>query len=291
MSFARKKITVTITLGQGQFGDVQGPSIVLTDHRVQANITVYGGDSQGMLNLKIFGLSLDKMLQLMVIGPIQYQIRQGNKIEVAVGEEGSALSTIYIGAIDQAWGDFQSMPEVAFNITAWSAYQAAVKPVAATSYTTGWIDVVDIFTVLADKAGFTLDNSITLVKGQLYNPYFSGSALQQIQECAKAAGVNQLVDSGVLFVWPQGTYVPQGNLPVISPGAGLVGYPVFNENGALVTHEFIPSLRPFGQLAITKSQIHQVNGVWNVLAVNHNLESETPGGAWYTISTCTKELV
>jgi len=280
MTFEKRRIDVTISLGEGQFGDDKGPDVTLSGLRAKATIVTYNGDAQGQLQLRLYGLPLDIINQLTTIGPVMAQ-RRNNKILVAAGTDGGMMSTVYQGTIDSAFGEFQSAPNVAFNITALAAAIQAVKPVNAVSYR-GATDVATIMQTLAQTMGFAFENNGVSV--QLSSPYFSGTAYQQAKACAKAANIYFTVDRGTLAIWPKTAARASAPIP-ISPATGMVGYPVFSGNGIVLTTEFNPDLALGGQVNVTSS-LTVANGIWNVFSVVHELESETPGGSWFSQVQC-----
>ncbi|WP_230679038.1 hypothetical protein, partial [Streptococcus pneumoniae] len=87
-----------------------------------------------------------------------------------------------------------------FNIIALSAGLAAVKPIEPSSYE-GDADVAGIMGDLAKKMGFVLENNGVSVT--LNNPYFAGTALEQVKSCAHAANIYYTADRGKLAIWPK----------------------------------------------------------------------------------------
>src|SRR5437870_277417 len=120
MSFVKRKINVTISLGEGDYGADLGEETTLEDYRVSAKVVAYNGDAQGQLQLRIWGMKLPMISKLTKIGPIMSQ-RRNNRVVVTAGDVGGAMSTVYEGTIDSAYGDFQNAPEVVFNVIALSA--------------------------------------------------------------------------------------------------------------------------------------------------------------------------
>jgi hypothetical protein len=277
MTFARKEIEVTISLGTGQFGDTGANTVTLSGLRVKADIQQFGGDAMPQVQLRIFGLPLKMINQLTTIGPINSSVMYQNSVLIAVGDAGAALTTIYSGTIWQAWGDFNQMPDTSLNISAVGGLAASLKPVGASSYP-GSADVGTIMQALATTAGFGFVNSGVSV--QLSNPYFPGTAFAQIRECAQAANINFAIDNGVLQIWPKGG-TRTGTAPLISPATGLVGYPAFSSNGLMLTTIFNPAV-VIGGLIQVQSSIAPACGQWIATQISHSLESETPGGQWFT---------
>ncbi len=279
MSFIRRRIDVTITLGDGEFGNNLGDTVTLTGLRVMANIASVGGEAQGQCQARIFGLPLSMINRLTTIGPAGMAIRGQNGIEIAAGNEGDALSTVFKGSIFYAYGELAQAPEVALSVYGLSAALASVKPVGATSYV-GAVDVATVMAGFAQEMGFTLEgNGVSVM---LQNPYFPGpDTLSKVRQAAQAARIGFCVDNGVLAIWPQNGY-RTGDVPIISPGAGLVSYPTFNEQYISVRTVFLPSAVLGGRFTVAKSAVTPANGTWNTASVVHNLESQVPNGQWFT---------
>lgn len=278
MSIPRRRIDVTITLGTGNFGADKGDTVTLTGLRVMASIAAYAGATQGALQARIFGMPLELMQQLTVLGSIASTVRGANKVQIAAGDDGSALTAIYEGTIDSAFGDFNSTPDVAFNITALSALTAAMKPVGATSYK-GATSVETIMRDLATSAGYAFENYN--VDATLASPYFPGPIWQQIQSCARAANINYTVDRNTLIIWQKGAARAPDTEIIVGPDTGMVGYPTFSSQGLLLSSIFQPNAN-IGGVANVKSLIQPANGRWTIFGVNHELQSEMPGGSWFT---------
>lgn len=277
MAFARKQISLTIALGTGQFGDTGFNTVTLTGLRIKSEIQQFGGDAMPQVQLRVYGLPPSMINQLTAIGPINSAVLFHNSVLIAAGDEGSALTTIYSGTIWQAWGDFNQMPDTALNIAGVGGLAVSLKPIAASSYP-GSADVGTIMQQLATTAGLNFVNNGVSV--QLSNPYFPGTALAQIRECADAADINFTIDTGTLQIWPKGG-ARNGSTTTISTATGMVGYPTFSSNGVMVTTIFNPSV-VIGGLIQIQSSIPAATGQWIATQISHSLESETPDGQWFT---------
>jgi hypothetical protein len=141
-------------------------------------------------------------------------------------------------------------------------------------------DVATIMAGLAEQGGFHFENNGVQV--QFFDPYFPGTVLEQIQRCAAKAGINHTIDhqTNTLAIWPRGGS-RGGKIPLISPTTGMIGYPVFDPNGVLVTTTYNPSIRT-GQIVQVQSSLQAANGQWGVNSLEHELESQVPGGQWRT---------
>jgi len=281
MTFAKRALEITITLGSGQYGDVLGASKTMSNHRATVEIQTAGGTQQGSLYAQIYGLPLSDMNQLTQIGPYSNIVRTGNTISIAAGNDGNALTQIYQGTIKNAVGNYTHPPEPFLEVWALSAAGAAVVPVGANS----WLGPTSVDSIMQALAAQVTPTPLTYsnngVTAQLSNPYLTGTVLMQIQQCAKAAGINYKIENGMLSVWPKGSNVLQPVIPVISAQNGMVGYPNCTANGLEITTEFNPNIT-VGGLVTVQSQIQIANGNWTVVEVHQNLQTETPGGQWFT---------
>lgn len=278
--YAKRKINVTINLGTGQFGKDKGSDVTLSGLRVSASYVAYVGDVQGTLQLRIFGMPLGMINQLTTIGPIMQQ-RRNNRITLTAGEEGGAMSTVYEGTIDSAFGDFNGAPEVVFNVVALAAAFESVKAVPAQSHA-GGVDAADIMADLAKTMGFAFENNGVSVI--LQDRTFDGTAMTQVKECAQAAQISYTVDRGKLAIWPRTSY-RAGDPIKVSPATGMVGYPSFSSQGIVLTTLFNPDIQ-LGRRVEVSSDLTVACGLWNVFSVAHILESETPNGQWFTQVAC-----
>lgn len=279
MSLQRRRIDVTITLGEGQWGETLGDTMTLTGYRVRAEINAQGGDAQNSASVQIFGLPADTLNRLTTIGPVATQIRAQNKILVAAGDDGGALETYFNGCIVQAWAQMQDAPNTCLVVQGQIAADISLKPVAASSYV-GAAQVSNIMADFAKEAGLAFeDNGVQVV---LRNPYFPGTTLSKIQSCARAARIFHSIQDGVLAIWPLGGSRQQDAIPVISPQTGMLGYPIYSQQGVTVRTLLSSKLRQGDKFTVEGSILTPANGTWTVWTVHHTMESQTPNGAWFT---------
>lgn len=280
MAFTEKQIDLTISLGTGQFGDTGANTVTVSGLRIKAEIQQFGGDAMPQVQLLVYGLPASMINQLTTIGPINSAVMYHNSVLIAAGDSGSALTTIYNGTIWQAWGDFNQIPDSALNISAVGGLAASLKPVGASSYP-GAADVGTIMDSLASLAGLSFVNHGVSV--QLSNPYFPGTALAQIRECAQAANIRFTIENGALEIWPKNGARSTQTIPVLAPPpiGGMVGYPTFSSNGLMVTTEFNPAIVIGGQFQV-QSSVSAACGTYVATQISHSLESLTPGGQWFT---------
>jgi hypothetical protein len=278
MAFTQKEIQLTISLGQGQWGDSGANTVTLSGLRIRAEIQDFGGGAMPQTQLLVYGLPASMMNQLTTVGPINSAIRMQNTVQIATGDTSSTPTTVYSGSIDQAWADYNQIPETALNIAAVVGLGIALKPVSASSYP-GQADVGTIMQSMASVAGLSFVNHGVSV--QLSNPYFSGTALAQIRECAQAADIRFTIENGTLEIWPKHGYRNLPTVPTISAQTGMVGYPAYSSNGLMLTTLFNPDIKIFGRVQV-QSSVLPPNGQYVVNQISHSLESMTPDGQWFT---------
>lgn len=279
MSFTKKRIDVTISLGTGQFGESGANTVTLSGLRVKALIQAAPGDAMPAAQVQVFGLPLDMVNQLTSVGLVNAAVRLQNTMLIAAGDDETGMTTVYDGTINESWGQFEGMPDVPLNVIAVAGLAASLKPVGAISFQ-GQADVATIMSGLAQTMGFAFENNGVQV--QLANPYFPGTALAQARACARAADIYMTIDRGTLAIWPKTAARAQdGDVPLISVATGMVGYPAFSSNGISLTTLFNGQIKPGGQVQV-QSSLPVANGTWFVSEVTHMLESETPNGQWFT---------
>lgn len=281
MSFQKRRIDVTFQLGEGEFGESGFDTVKLTGLRCIVDIALAGGISKGALNLRVYGMDLPTMNKLARVGRIAPSTRQ-NIVTVQAGQ-GDVLPVIYKGSIFAAWVDFSGMPEVCLNVEAAAGWYEAIKPVSPISIK-GAGDVALIVQTIADSVGFGFVNQGVNVK--VASPYLPGSAWDQLQAITQAADINFSVDRNSIYIWNKGE-ARLSDLPTISSGTGMVGYPRFNDNGISLSTEFNPSIVFGGQVNVV-SELLPAQGAWVVNQLSHNLSSELPNGPWLSHIECSR---
>lgn len=280
MSLTKRELEFRIMIAKGPAGDQPGETVTLTGHRARVEINIFGGASQGECHIAIYGLPLELMNRLTVIGPVLAQTRPFNRVEVLAGDDKTGKTLVFAGGIFESSADLHGAPDASLNIAAYSSMETAMNSATATSFQ-GTASVHDIMAALAKKGGLILEDSG--VTGSLSNPAFKGSILDQIRKCADAANINSTVELGTLAIWPaQGARTANVTTPVIGPGSGLVGYPQYSSASVQVQCEFLATARIGQKVQIKDSSLTPVNGPWIALSVRHVLAAEVPGGPWFT---------
>lgn len=280
MTFAQRDIDVTITLAEGPgYEPTLGATTTLSGLRVHAEILHANGWSQGELHLKVFGLKQDMISRLTSIGIFSTDQKRNNTIRIDAGNRGELMTDIYEGTILTAYGDYQGMPDTSLDIVANAHTAAGLRPIPASSWRKS-VSVNTIMASLAKLAGYTFVENND-VSESLYNPYFPGSAWDQIQACAQHANINAHVENGALIIYPKGGYRKGVPTITVSSTVNMIGYPILSSGGITVNSEFIPDIY-LGGLCTIDSSLLQAVGTWHIYSINHKLQSETPGGQWFT---------
>ena len=275
-SFSNKKqLRFVITLGTGKFGSSNNDTVTLQGFRAIAEINKAGGMMMGTLKAKIYGV---KQADMNSITTLQWKPQTWipNTVEV-FAIDGTAETLIFGGNIVNAWADYQGMPDVFLHIQAQAAFFNALKAIPPRSFK-GPIDTPSVMAQIAADLGYTFENNG--VTTQLTDLYLPNTGLEQAKDLARAAGCDLYLDDKVLAITPPN--VPRKALiPVISPSSGLIGYPTFDGVGVNFQALFNPGVT-FGGSIKLETDVQQAAGEWIVTSVAHRLESEKPGGAWFS---------
>jgi len=275
MSFVERQIDLTIEYYK------TGKTMTLKGHRVQLALVAMPSDAGGQLSMRVFGLPLSAINELLAISNVANQAIGRNILHVDAGDAGKPLSRIFTGAILHSWGDFTQQPDVNLVIEASVQANAGLTVVQPFSYK-GSIPVATVMQGFAKQGGWAfLNNGVT---GTLLNPVFTGSLRDQIRSCAAAVAIRYVVTPGsTLVIYPKnGTATTSDSMPVLTPEAGLVGYPAFTQQGITARSIFLPDMYPSSPFQIQGSQIPMANRVWFTHVATHLLDSQTPGGSWFT---------
>lgn len=272
---SKKQLRFVITLGTGKFGSSNNDQITLQGFRAIADIDKAGGMMMGTLRAKIFGV---KQVDMNSVTTLQWKPGTliPNTVEV-FAIDGAAETLVFAGNIVNAWADYQSMPDVYLHIQAQSAFFNALKAIPPRSFK-GRVDVASVMAQIARDLGYTFENNG--VTTQLTDVYLPNTGMEQAKDLARAAGCDLYLDDKILAITPPN--VPRKVIiPLISAASGLVGYPTFDGVGVNFQTLFNPAVT-FGGSIKLETDVQQAAGEWVVTSVGHRLESEKPGGAWFS---------
>lgn len=303
-SWTQKQINITITLGTGTFGSTGQNTVKLSNLRVVATIEKGGFPSQDRASIRVYGVPASIANQVSTLGIPQPMIRLGNTVTLEAGDTVNGMSVVYSGYMLECFQNFEEIPETSLQINAYFGMIGAMKPATPLSIR-GTGDVATMMSGLANLLDCKFENNGVQV--QLSNPYFPGTALAQAHELARAANINLYLDlaGGTLAIWPlNGTR--GGQIPLINPASGMIGYPTFQSNGMSFKTLFNPNIRLGGQIQMQSSvgnaataannpnvpagtQTGGPSGLWLVQPpLVHSLSAQLPGGPWFTDVHCVR---
>ena len=275
-SFENKKaLRFVITLGTGKFGSSNNDTVTLQGFRAIADIDKAGGMMMGTLRAKIYGVKQADMNSITTL-----QWKPGtlipNTVEV-FAIDGPAETLVFAGNIVNAWGDYSAMPDVFLNIQAQAGFFNQLQAATPRSYK-GSVDVATAMAQIAKDMGYAFENNGVNVK--LVDVYLPNTNMEQARALQQMAGIDMYLDDSILAIAPR--YAPRVlPIPLISPATGLVGYPTFDGVGVNFQTLFNPAIT-FGGSIKLETDVQQAAGEWVVTSVGHRLESEKPGGAWFS---------
>jgi hypothetical protein len=278
VSFAERRLDITIGLGKGDYGEAGADYTTFYSLRAAAQIIRTGNGGFSTATITLSGLPLSFINKISSLGKPITRDRL-NTVSVAAGDAASGMGTVFMGTIQEAWADFNAAPDVKFTIEAMNGTMDKMRPIPPTSYP-GPADVATVMETFARSMGYTLENNG--VTGQIPSSYFPGTLRDQIEAARLTADIDVYFDDvhSVLVISPKG--VARGTaIPDISPATGMIGYPAYAAGGISVRTLYNPAIAFMGNVKIT-SGLQTACGIWTVNKLSHNLEAQTPNGAWFT---------
>lgn len=311
-SWTLKKIDITITLGEGTFGQTGFNTVKLSGLRTIVTLNKSGAPSQDHAFVRIYGVQDSVMNAVSTLGIPLQMWRMNNAMLIEAGDTINGMAVIYSGYLRTAFQDLAEAPETSLNLEGWGGGGQAIFPVPPLSFP-GQFDVATAMQGLAARQGWSFENNGVQV--QLPTSYYPGTALKQIHDIARDANIEAYPDTGTnpitLALWPKyGTRA--GQIPLISTTSGLIGYPRFQSNGMSFRMLFNPNLKIGGQIkmqssigvparTITSNEATTFrlppgtqtaggpNGLWTVISpLTYNLAAQLPNGPWECDVHCAR---
>jgi hypothetical protein len=291
-AYAQRALDISLTLGEGQFGQSGSNTIKMSGLRVIATVQKSGLPSFDRAEIRVYGVQPAVMNAASVQNVPLTQFRPNNDVLLEAGTIGGSMQTVFQGPIGFGWQVLDGA-ESFFQIVAWSgARGAAMTPPAQPLSVQGSTNVAQVMASLAKSAGFNFQNDGVDVT--LASTYFPGTLTDQIFNLARAADINAYIDSSTspntLVIWPK-LMTRSGNAPLLSPETGLIGYPKFYDQGAQFRCLFNPNIR-LGAPIQVQSSLPPASGQWMVIGpLTHNISAQQPNGPWFTDLSCARTLV
>lgn len=299
-AFVQRLINVRFTLAAGQYQNTSSNTVDLTGLRISARIANAGGLSVPELDMDVYGMPLELMNRLSTLGQVIQDDQTkllSNTVTVTAGNNTTGMGIVFMGTVRAAWGNFEPAPEVPFHVDALGMGAAAAIPYTPSSYN-GPTSIVTICSGLATAMNLRFENGGVPNTATIPKPYLWGSAKSQLEQVITQAKIScNWGENGVLAIWPKGGN-RGGQIPLLSPSTGMIGYPNYSSVGIIVRSIFNPSIgqgepgdipatggggpQLGGLIKIQGSQLTAANGLFKVYGLDHALESQVPHGQWFS---------
>lgn len=295
-SFVQRLLQFTVTLaptpGNPQPATYPQPStfagantFTFQNARSSAQIKQAGSPQGSTADIAIYGLDGGLMNALSSLNRVYNQIGF-NTVQVSAGNTAGGFTPVFSGTVQFSAADYNQQPDVPLRLICQSGQAYSVISATPTSYQ-GNTNVADVMSGLARLMNVEFENNG--VTSKINNPYYPGTAMQQVQQLAAHAHIHaELVDGDTkLAIWPIGGARTSTSVPTLTPTTGIIGYPTFSPNGYMyLRHIFNPQVSFGGQLVVSGSSIQQANRTWNIYGLDLTLDSLVPLGRWEAVAAC-----
>jgi hypothetical protein len=266
-SFTIKTIKLTLTYS-GKQHTVEGLACTV-------DVTKPGLPEKNSASVSVWGLKYELMEELTMLAfrPLE---SEKNQIMIEAGDKDGQLSVVFKGEIVSASADYNDAPNIAMKFEAESgAYpQQIAEPVLTVD---GEAKASDLFSKWASAMGYAFkDENLT---ASVKNAWFSGSPINKAYKLSRDINCELYIDDDQVVVMPAGQ-AREGNAVLLNKDSGLIGYPVFNQDGIVCRCLYNPDLI-YGGLVKVESIVPKASGVWRITKLTHSLSAYEPsGGNW-----------
>lgn len=254
--------------------------------------------------IMIWGLTPSIMSELNTLGVI-FNLQPRNLVVVQAGESnGNNFGTVFVGGIRSCTPTFIRPTEAFLSIEAFTALDQAAAVALPRSFT-GTSDVVGMLQGLATQMKYNFEpNGVSGIS--LSNQYLWGAPREQINAIRRAVrnrGVMVDIVEGnppTVAVWYTSRGRGSGDIPLITPQTGLIGYPTYTNFGIDFRCIYMPALRQGGQVQVQSSLVSgqssaqvlgsnpSASGLWTIYGLGHSLDAQIPNGLWETGVNATR---
>lgn len=267
-----KTIRTTIILSEGEF-EGGGNTKVIEGLATTVEVDKNGLPEKNTARVTIYNLKMSDMekMTFLAFRPLQ---KRKNKILIEAGIKGKELGVVFKGDITSAFPDFNSAPDVPFQIEAMTAgwsYQIAESPTSIQ----GEEDVAKLMEQFAKQAGFGFVNNS--ISATVKNTTFTGSPVSKAQQLANEVNIELLIDDENFTI--QSWDNPRGDAVLLGADSGMIGYPTFSQDGVQGRSFYNPKLRLGGQIKL-QSIVPKANGYWKLTKLSHSLSAYTTSTQW-----------
>lgn len=289
-SFTAKRLRVTMILAGSNavFPGTDSNTLTLENMRVsasvqavvrlatQAEIRIYGMQQKDMNAMSVIWANPPVVLNHLVILEANNTGREDGWVQV------------FKGTVTEAQPDYRAAPDVSFSILAQTGYSVQINPVPPTSYPFE-VDIGVAAGDIIERMGPPWTYVDGGADGVLTNPYFSGTLWDQLAQACAAANADFYIQGDEILIVPFGKPRDTSPAVVLSAETGLIGYPMFERSGLMVSALFDPVFSCGVPIEI-QSQVPSASGRWFPYSIAHALESRVPRGRWFSQLQCLRVL-
>lgn len=282
--FSSKKLRITIETESTAW--TQGKKYILSNLRMDVNITKVFSEIGPTAKIKIYGLSEDKMNQMTILAFKTVWI--GKNIITIEEDSGGGYNQIFYGYITESMPDYSSVPDYYLRIEASAmAFENAMNPPsqqiktnAASFKATENTSVASLCKFICQQYGKVCNPSIDLeLKFVGENPPYInqdglGARLSFIARTYKVLFVN--TPTGINAYDSE-----KGSKKLFSfTPQNYIGYPILSKEGIFINTTSFRGLEIADRFRVLGSAIASANGYYCIGKINYKLQSEIPNGKW-----------
>lgn len=273
--YSKKELRYEFSLSNGAFDKNGNDKISIGNVKSSFRYGAYGNYGGIQAEIMIFGLSIDRLASLSGKGIGVYT----NTPKDIIVNVYSGENKIFSGGVYASYANMNAQPETALIMNAVAGLELKTSSSSAFSQP-GSVPVESMLSAICNIFGFRL-NANKLNGRIAQNPHYSGSPMDQVRDICLDNGLWYRIFDNVITVWPAGSTVDD-IVPLVSPDSGLIGYPVFTQNGITFQTQFSTYLAQ-GRAAELRTSLPNANGRYLLTVVEHFLSSWTEGGSWHTV--------
>lgn len=262
-------------------GNGQSENMTLQNIKSLVSVDSYGGMGGTQAEIALYGLSAARLSLLSSRG-INALVTDGRTFSVKVY---SGDIVVFDGNIRASYANMNAAPDNPLMMNAVTGLYLRNKTQKPFSQQ-GTVSVESILSTLCQQNGYTL-KAVKLNGIMHQNPYLQGSAFEQIATLCHAHRLDFEIIGSEVYVWPV-TGAVDDVMPHISPENGLIGYPVYSENGLTFQTQYSPLLS-FGRIVSLQTSLPHASGRYRLWGVNHFLSSWVENGPWHSVCMATQE--
>ncbi|CRY10492.1 hypothetical protein [Yersinia enterocolitica] len=279
--YSKKELRYEFALSNGSFDKEGNDKISIDNVKSSFRVGSYGSYGGVQSEIMIFGLSLDRLAMLSGKGIGVWTPAQDTSISVYVG-----VNKIFSGGIFASYANMNGQPETALIMNAVAGLSLKTSSSSAFSQP-GAVPVSTMLGAICNIFGFKL-NAHGLDGIIAQSPNFAGSPMDQIRDICLAHGLRYQIFDNVVTVWPEKSAIDDV-VPLVSSESGLIGYPVFSQNGMTFQTQF-STLLSQGRVIELVTSLPNASGRYLLNVVEHFLSSWTEGGSWHTVCQASRMM-